>query len=111
QVCDRVAILHKGKVVREGTIADLTKQHDAWIIGLAPGETLPAGEVERLGGRCQAVRVQWRIDLEPGQSIDPVLELIRSRGLHLRHLVQVRESLEDLFLQAVQTETIPTVSR
>ena len=33
-----------------------------------------------------------------GQSIDPVIEFIQKKGLHLRHLVEKRQSLEDLFL-------------
>ena len=37
-----------------------------------------------------------------GQSIDPVVDLIRARGLNLRHLVEKRQTLEDLFVQTVQ---------
>jgi len=43
----------------------------------------------------------WEIDLADGQSIDPVVDLLRSRGLSIRHLVEKRQTLEDLFLETV----------
>jgi ABC-2 type transport system ATP-binding protein len=43
----------------------------------------------------------WEIDLTDGQTIDPVVDLLRSRGLSIRHLVEKRQTLEDLFLETV----------
>ena len=37
-----------------------------------------------------------------GQSIDPVVDLLRSRGLNLRHLTEKRQTLEDLFVETVE---------
>src|SRR5207244_9183246 len=42
QLCDRVAILRRGLLAREGTIADLTEQHNLYVLGLAEGQELPA---------------------------------------------------------------------
>src|SRR5207253_3677878 len=36
-VCDRVAILHRGELIREGDIATLTQQKNQYILGLASG--------------------------------------------------------------------------
>src|SRR5215469_14895695 len=48
QICDRVAILQRGEVVREGDIASLTKVQGFFLFGLAPGETFPAEDVAKL---------------------------------------------------------------
>jgi ABC-2 type transport system ATP-binding protein len=40
--------------------------------------------------------------LTDGQTIDPVVDLLRAQGLNLRHLVEKRQSLEDMFLAAVE---------
>ena len=44
----------------------------------------------------------WEVVLKSGQSIDPVMDLIRSRGLNIRQMTEKRQSLEDLFVQTVE---------
>ncbi len=106
QVCDRVAILRRGEVVREGDVPTLTRQRGLFVVGLAPGQVLPLDEVQALGFRVAQAGAFWEIETEDGQSIDPVVDLIRARGLSLRHLTEKRETLEDLFLKTV-TERKP----
>jgi ABC-2 type transport system ATP-binding protein len=43
----------------------------------------------------------WEVALTDGQSIDPVIDLLRSRGLSLRHLEEKRQTLEDIFMETV----------
>src|SRR5437762_9953829 len=44
QVCDRVSILHKGEMIREGDIASLTRQRGLFLVGLALGQEFPRAE-------------------------------------------------------------------
>src|SRR5881275_1713779 len=46
QVCDRVAILRKGEVVRMGPVAELTRTRGLFVVGLAAGQALPVEEAE-----------------------------------------------------------------
>ncbi|HBI46803.1 MAG TPA: ABC transporter ATP-binding protein [Planctomycetales bacterium] len=101
QVCDRVAILARGELVREGDIATLTKVQGIFLIGLAPGEQFPVEEVNRLGYQGRPLGANFEVALLDGQTIDPVVRLLHERGLKLRHLVQKRQTLEDLFMQTV----------
>jgi ABC-2 type transport system ATP-binding protein len=100
-ICDRVAILDRGLVIRIGSIAELTQQQGVFEIGLAPGQKLPLDEVKRLGYGITPAGDRWEVGLTDGQNIDPVVELLRERGLNLRHLVEKRVTLEDLFVQTV----------
>jgi ABC-2 type transport system ATP-binding protein len=104
-ICDRVAILQQGTLVREGTIADLTRQAGRYDVGLADGQAFPADAAVKLGFAVQPVpdkpgRVE--VTLPPGQTIDPVLRLLAETGLSLRHLVEKKQSLEDAFLATVE---------
>jgi ABC-2 type transport system ATP-binding protein len=101
-ICDRVAILDRGDRIRYGTIKELTQQKDTFQIGLADGQTFPIDEVKRLGYTVQQVQLYWEIGLKENQSIDNVVDLLRSRGLSVRHLVEKRQTLEDLFVQTVE---------
>jgi ABC-2 type transport system ATP-binding protein len=98
-ICDRVAILRKGKMIREGDVATLTRQKGRFLIGLAPGQAFPIDEVRNLGYAVEPLGDRWETLLTDGQTIDPVVDFLRSRNLNLRHLVEKRQSLEDLFLE------------
>ena len=48
-ICDRVAILQQGVLVREGTISELTRQKGRYEVGLAQGQQFPSDAVITLG--------------------------------------------------------------
>jgi ABC-2 type transport system ATP-binding protein len=103
-VCDRVSILHKGEMIREGSVASLTQQRGMFQVGLAPGQVVPVAELKQRGYEVSAQGEYWEVQLTDGQSIDPVVDFLRSKNLSLRHLAEKRQSLEDLFLKAVSDE-------
>lgn len=101
-ICDRVAILQRGEVIREGTVAELTLRHNQFLIGLAPGQTFPREEVQKHGYLVHANGELWEVGLRDGQGIDPVVDFLRGRGLSIRHMVEKRQTLEDLFVETVE---------
>jgi ABC-2 type transport system ATP-binding protein len=98
-ICDRVAIMRKGKLIREGSVTSLTSQKGRFLIGLAPGQTFPIAEASALGYEVEPLGERWEVQLLDGQTVDPILSLLHNKGLNLRHLVEKRQTLEDLFLQ------------
>jgi ABC-2 type transport system ATP-binding protein len=100
-ICDRVAILQQGELIREGDIATLTQQRGLFLVGLTPGQSLPREELVKMGYQINRAGELWEVGLNDGQSIDPVIDLLRSRGLSLRHLTEKRQTLEDLFMETV----------
>jgi ABC-2 type transport system ATP-binding protein len=102
-ICDRVAILDRGEVIRQGSIAELTRQKGTFVIGLVDGQDFPVAEAAALGfASVHRAGDRWEVDLRDGQTIDPILGLLHGRGLSLRHLVEKRQTLEDLFVQTVE---------
>jgi ABC-2 type transport system ATP-binding protein len=100
-ICDQVAILQRGELVRQGDIPTLTRLQGLYVLGLADKEQLPEDKVRALGFAVRRAGPHWEIDLTAGQSIDPVVALVQQQGLRLRHLVEKRQSLEDLFIKTV----------
>ncbi len=116
-VCDRVAILVKGVVAQQGTLAELavgqgryefvvdgeddqaaraaTTLAESVGTGEGPERTLASGErVEVLGSRLTV----WS---ESATVVAPVVTAAVSRGIVIRSMRPVRPTLEDLFMQAV----------
>jgi ABC-2 type transport system ATP-binding protein len=104
-ISDRVAIIHQGEMVKEGTVDDLTRQANRFTLGLIPEQTIPVPELTALGYKVQAQDDKVEVELVEGQSIDPVLELLWAKGLKLRHLVEQKQSLETVFMQMVDKAT------
>ncbi len=104
-ICDRVAILQRGELVREGTIAELTSQKGLFEIGLAAGQTFPEAEAKGMGYAVRALNpgaTMWEAGLVEGQAIDPLVRMLVEKGLLIRHLVEKKVSLEDVFMAVVE---------
>lgn len=104
-ISDRVAIIHQGEMVREGTVADLTRQANRFSVGLADGQEFPAAEVRERGFVVEVRNGKAEVELPAGQTIDPVLELLWAKGLKLRHLVEQKQTLETVFMNLVDRAT------
>lgn len=113
-ICDRVAILQRGELIREGTIAELTAQKGRFEIGLAPGQAFPEREAAAMGFAVKKLPLAqvpkdapppsqlWEVGLTEGQTIDALLRMIFEKRLHLRHLVEKKHSLEEVFMTTVE---------
>jgi ABC-2 type transport system ATP-binding protein len=101
-ICDRVGILQAGELIREGDIETLTRQQGLFVVGLAEGQVFPREAVVRQGYRVSPQGEYWEVALTDGQSIDPLVDLLRGQGLSIRHLVEKRQTLEDLFMETVE---------
>ena len=100
--CDRLALLHEGRVVAEGTPADLRSRIGGDVVVLEPAETADAaalsGRIEtRFGLKPVVVDGVLRVEIANGHRfITEVVEAfpgaIDSVGLH-------KPTLEDVFVR------------
>jgi len=105
QVCQQIAILVKGRVIKQGTIAELTAETRRLEIECSGSEPLPG------------LDAPWRISsptpgrtllVGPGllaESAQDVLDRIRREGRVIHRVQEVGESLEDLFVRSVTDST------
>jgi len=98
-ICDRVAIIVGGRIVREGTLRDLVSERvlftEATVAGLPPAVFAGLGESVSVQGD----RVLLRLFDE--SQVDRVLDLVRGRKGRLLSLSPRTETLEDIFVETV----------
>jgi ABC-2 type transport system ATP-binding protein len=101
QVADHVAILTKGRVIRTGSIKELTGRGRSYEIRTAGPVAGPLREV--LEARGLVVRGD-RVEVlgEDPLVLQPVIDELRRGAAVIREVREVRQSLEDLFLAAVK---------
>jgi ABC-2 type transport system ATP-binding protein len=102
QVCDRVAIISKGEIVREARIAELLRQDEGLRVEAAPLEVAEA-----------ALAARWRVErsgdaLLVAATRDEAPEVARrliGAGAALFGLALEQRNLEEVFLSITQAET------
>jgi ABC-2 type transport system ATP-binding protein len=104
-LCDRVAILNKGKLVREGRlveILDVSVQSIELVV-----HDLTNDLASELEGRAQRFRRMGRrshLEFNDAQVVDEVLELLRAKGVRLVSVNPVKQTLEEYFVREVHSE-------
>ncbi|WP_026370491.1 ABC transporter ATP-binding protein [Kallotenue papyrolyticum] len=97
QVCTHVAIIHQGRLVAQGPVAELLQQDAALLVAAEPLALLQA-VVERLGiASTLAGEQALQVALEPQRTPELVAALVQA-GARVLQVTPVRASLEERFL-------------
>lgn len=105
-VCGRVAILVQGNVQMQGTLEDLTSASRRYEVVIDGAEPEWTSQNDDLRGEPEAENRTKLIlhGADPGP-VQPLLERLRSENRMIISVRPVRESLEDLFMRAIQDPT------
>jgi ABC-2 type transport system ATP-binding protein len=99
RICDRVGILDGGRLVREGSMEELTHTELSYRIATVPPlDPATAEELARLASTVRPAPEGFEIGLAKADDIDRVVDLLRARGFGIRSLAGTRLSLEEVFL-------------
>lgn len=101
-VCDRVAILHKGSLVREGTVADITTQKEIYEIKI--NQKLDSEIVRKsTEGFSFSQKDDYTLHLkvESPEQRDKLLDKFRQNGISIEAMLPLKTSLEDMFINLI----------
>jgi ABC-2 type transport system ATP-binding protein len=110
RICDRVAILDRGRLVTEGPLEELLAAHARPIYRLVPApgqDALVAALVDRLRAAPWTIDVSTTADLirvtvsDPDLAAGAMLPLVVAAGVVLESFERARPTLEDVFLELV----------
>ncbi len=102
-ICDRVVIMDRGRIIREGSIDELTPRTGSVRFELA---SLPAD----LASLLEGVGAELAIDAKgftlavTDQELDLAVDRLRAAGLSIRALLPRRLNLEEAFIDVVGKE-------
>jgi ABC-2 type transport system ATP-binding protein len=103
--CDRVAILNRGRLVREGTLEELLAPSTSVDVRVEVLTEEVRTSLERFGTvRCNGASAT--VDLQAEGTVPDLAAAVIESGGRLESLIPHRESLEDMFVRVVE-ETTP----
>ena len=102
-LCDRVAVIHQGELRGVGAVADLTSEVQGKVEIIFYANTVPTG----LTGLGAESRISGNVvsAVVPDENQEPALDLLRRERIQLISLNPVRSSLEEYYVQKLQTES------
>jgi ABC-2 type transport system ATP-binding protein len=104
-VCDRVAILSKGRLIREGTVDDLTPRTGKVHFELREPRADLAKLLEGIGTGFSALPSGFELTVTDAE-LDRAIDRLRSAGAGIREITQRRLTLEESFLHLVGKEPV-----
>jgi len=103
-ICDRVAILNKGDLIKEGDVDDLTKAENIFAIHtIEPLES--AHKQAILSIDPNAGIGENEINTEAGTAkLNAIIDVLRSNGVNIQTVIQKTSSLEELFINVIRKD-------
>lgn len=99
-LCDRVAIIHKGKLHGVGSVESLTAGVRAQVEIIWAGTAVPA-PIRQLGGECHIAGDTVRAVIAESQQ-EAALDVLRREKMRVISLTPVRISLEEYFVAQLE---------
>lgn len=105
-LCDRVAIIHRGKITAAGTMDELLRPDVRRVeIELTQVNDALRAELAAVAREVHDLHQRVGVVVEGDAEVPRVLDLARARGANVVAIVPHRETLEDLFMRKAVRET------
>ena len=107
QTCNRVAILRKGRVVRQGRIEDLTRREARYRMVADPIDEALLEAFRATGAGVERVNGHLLLSVRDLAHVNALVDRVRAEGRSLQELSPDHSTLEDVFVDLVKAGAEP----
>lgn len=101
-ICDRVAILDRGRLLRIGPVEELTRSENEYRVRASGAAEEVLRIVREAAGNGEPDKEGVRFHAADEAGLDRVLDALGAAGHRIRELAPVKATLEDFFIRLVQ---------
>jgi ABC-2 type transport system ATP-binding protein len=101
RTCGRVAILHEGRVVREGSIEALTRPTHRYRMTLGPAAPSTLPDLQAAGVRVTSTNGSLEVEVDTLESLNRLIDRLRAERILISEVTPLRTALEDVFVSAL----------
>ena len=100
-ICDEVAIIHRGRLMKRGNVDDLLSGSEVEIIVDAPGEEL-SGKLQRMAQRAVVQEDRVLLYSSDEAAVGQMIDAVRASRARLVSVIPQRQSLESIFMETIK---------
>jgi len=103
-ICDRVAILNKGDLIKEGSVDDLTRAENIFFIHT--DQTINMELKQKILALDQKAGIgENEIQTESGtKNLNKIIDVLRSDKINIKTINQKTSTLEELFINVIKQD-------
>jgi ABC-2 type transport system ATP-binding protein len=102
-ITDRVGILNKGRLIREGTVKELTERKEEYLITFDPDSTLMS--IEDLINGFNLTKISelvYSLKVADITELNRLIDMIRKKEVMIKEIIQQKNTLEDIFISLIK---------
>ncbi len=101
-ICDEVAILHKGKLLRQGTVHELTTSDRRYRLQVHVEDQNLLEQIRTKAAFAEAQNGHLDVVVTGFEPLNDIIDLLRQRQLLIQAIMPHRQTLEESFVQTIQ---------
>ena len=102
-ITDRVGILNKGKLLREGTVKEFTEKKEEYTINLEEDfspEVMKELQKEIIFSEIKTG--SYSVKVADIKELNKVIDLIRDKGVLIKEIIPLKSTLEEMFISLIE---------
>ena len=103
-MCDRVAVLRRGKIAAYGPIAELTKQEARYKFVANPNDDQLRTALATTAASVEQQNGHYLVGIRSISELNKVIDKVRESGAMLEEVSPIRSTLEDVFVDLVRAD-------
>lgn len=107
-ICDRVAIVDRGRIVREGPLKEIIGRDRGYEIRFAQVESSTLDHLRALGVNVELAGGEFRTFVSEESLAQQVVDLVRGNGGVLKAYLPTTHTLEEVFLELTGRHLVPS---
>lgn len=104
-ICDRVAILNKGHIIKVGSVDSITKKQDEYELrlGIEVSEELLA-QIRSIAVSVEREGALLRLVARDREEMNRVIDYLRTMGILVESITRRKSTLEESFIELIRSE-------
>ncbi len=103
EICERIILINKGRVVLQGKVADIKNDFKDHVFHIDYEGTLPS-DIDRFADLVESSHHHIRLRLVAGTHSDDLLRHLLAHGVHIVAFREVLPSINEIFIKIVGNE-------
>jgi ABC-2 type transport system ATP-binding protein len=107
-ITDRVGILNKGILLKEGTVKELTESKEEYKVSIEGSIDALPEDLKRDANFASIGNGYYSFKAADAQDLNRILDAMRNKGIIIKEMVQQKNSLEDMFITLINEAERPS---